>query len=132
MIERRDVLKIGATGAIAFGFPAALRANPFQFEMWIEDRRFGVAKPDMAHAISTHIIDGDVTRLWTDALSTAWKKPGFSIAGATGADALFVLETLAWQHGRKVTQRQSLAPKSAELPELFFWRIEPTHPNMKG
>ena len=40
MIDRRDLLKIGATTSLALGIPAALRASAPSLGLWVRDVRF--------------------------------------------------------------------------------------------
>lgn len=132
MIERRDLLKLGVAAPLALGFPAALLARTAGVAMWVRDTRFGMTGAGLIPAANEHLVDGDVTGLWTGSLDAAWRKRGFVVAGVTGSDALFVLEHLAWSRGRRVTQRQEIAPAQGNLPALVQWTIEPTHPSMKA
>ncbi len=125
MIERRELLKLGAVTPIALGFPAALRAATGAVDLWVGDDRYALAAPDNQPAAA--LPGGDVTALWTGTLDAAWRKRGFVVAGLTGADALFVLEQLSWQHGRRVVERAVMAPASKLRPALVRWIIAPTH-----
>lgn len=46
--------------------------------------------------------DGDITDLWQNYLSVAWKSKPAALAGLTERPALFLLEQLGWQHGMRV------------------------------
>lgn len=126
MIDRRDLLKIGAVTPLALGFPAALRAATAGVSLWVRDDRFD-ASP-LPHGI--RLIGGDVTPLWTGTLDEAWRGRGFVVAGTTGSDALFVLEQLAWSRGRRVIDRSEVAPATNDRPALLRWTIAPTHPSV--
>ncbi len=126
MIQRRDMLKLGAVTPVALGFPVALRAATGAVDLWVGDDRFAFAAPAIQPAAVT-LLGGDVTALWTGTLDAAWRKRGFVVAGLTGADALFVLEQLAWQHGRRAVERSVMLPASHGCPALVRWIIAPTH-----
>jgi hypothetical protein len=129
MIERRDVLKLGAAASLTIGLSAPLMARTQGAAMWVRDMRYGRTGAGVSTA-PEHVINGDVTALWTGALDDAWRGRGFVVAGVTGSDALFVLEQLAWSRGRRVTQRQQIAPAGDGLPALVQWAIEPVHPSV--
>lgn len=133
MIDRRDVIKAGAA-TIALSTPAAramaARPSPDVPEAIILDSRFDHAIMSLEPALPRHVIDGDPTMLWTRTLDEAWRKPGGALAGVTGADVLFILERFAWDRGRRVTRRQTLAPPTTEKPTLVRWTIAPVHPSM--
>ena len=128
MMDRRDLLKIGAVTPLALGFPAALRAATTGVSLWVQDDRFEAAK--VAAPRSAMLADGDVTQLWTGTLDDAWRKRGFVVAGVTGSDALFVLEQLAWSRGRRVIERSEVAPAKDGKPALIRWIIAPSHPSV--
>ena len=127
MMDRRDLLKIGAVTPLALGFPAALRAATTGVSLWVQDDRF---EATTFAPRSATLADGDVTRLWTGTLDDAWRKRGFVVAGVTGSDALFVLEQLAWSRGRRVIERSEVAPARDGKPALIRWIIAPTHPSV--
>lgn len=54
--------------------------------------------------------DGDVTDLWSNTFARAWRENPAVVAGVSGEDVLFVLETLARDHGMTLVH-------SAHLPE---------------
>jgi len=131
MIERRDLLKLGAAAPLALGFPAPLLARTADAVLWVRDSRFGTTGAGLL-PIPEVVTDGDATALWTGTLDAAWRKRGFTVAGVTGTDTLFVLEHLAWSRGRRVTQRQEIAPAAEGRPALVQWVIEPVHPSVKA
>ncbi len=81
------------------------------------------------HDITVHRIEGDVTPLWVGHLSQQWRIGPRVMAGMTGRDALFVLETLAWDHGMRVTHRETLIPSAAQTDggnvPLLSWIMAP-------
>jgi len=48
------------------------------------------------------IRDGDITELWQQYFSVAWKDNPRALIGLTERPALFMLEQLGWQHGMRV------------------------------
>ena len=130
MIDRRDVLKTGAAATLVLGVPTALRAAPRGVSLWVSDARFQQTVQPIATAQTVALADGDVTPLWTGMLDNAWRGRGFVVAGATGSDALFVLEQLAWHRGRRVTLRSEIAPGEGRRPALVRWLIAPVHPSV--
>jgi hypothetical protein len=130
MIDRRDVLKTGAAASLALGVPTALRAAPRGVSLWVSDPRFELGVQPIAAPHAVALADGDVTPLWTRTLDDAWRGRGFVVAGATGSDALFVLEQLAWHRGRRVTERSEIQPGEGRRPALVRWLIAPVHPSV--
>jgi len=127
MMNRRHLLKIGAAAPLALGFPAALRAAGKGVALWVSDARYGQLAPSL-RAATLHY--GDVTPLWIGTLDKAWRGRGFLVAGTTGSDALFVLEQLAWGRGRRVVERETVAPAANGRPALVRWVIAPVHPSV--
>ena len=129
MMQRRDVLKIG-TAAIAWAaVPAALRAtaSPPVIGL-VVDRRFAEAlRTPTPTGAWRHVTDGDVTGLWYDRLDHAWRSPGAAIMGLTGDDALFVLERLAWDRGRRVAAREPVPTAATAAVQLLRWTIASRH-----
>ena len=125
MIDRRDLLKIGAVAPLALGLPTALHAATQGVALWVTDDRF--AGPGVAMPRTVRLADGDVTPLWVATLDDAWRGRGFVVAGTTGEDSLFVIEQLAWHRGRRVVDRAEIAPRTADRPALVRWRIVPAH-----
>ncbi|MFC4257356.1 hypothetical protein GRI97_17200 [Altererythrobacter xixiisoli] len=135
-MDRRNLLKWSAIVPLAAAAPyTALAAVPQGVDALVIDRRHwpagtptplaGLAAPQL------FTIDGDVTQLWYQTLDPIWRKPGFVLGGVTGSDALFVLEVLAGDRGRRVTQRRVLDPVVAGLQPVS-WIIAPHHPSVKG
>ncbi len=136
MINRRDVIRIGAATPLVLGLPQLARATTSHpSDLWVRDSRFANTRDALAPARATRIvtIDGDVTTLWRDTLDALWRQRGTVLAGVTGGDALFVLEHLAWGRGRRVTERIELAPAGeASRTALFYWRIVPSHASTRA
>jgi hypothetical protein len=130
MIDRRDLLKSGVAASLALGVPTALRAATRGVSLWVSDGRFQSTVRPIAAPRVVALTDGDVTPLWTGTLDDAWRGRGFIVAGATGSDALFVLEQLAWHHGRRVVERSEIAPREGLRPALVRWLIAPVHPSV--
>ena len=113
---------------------AAPAGHPVALDAFITDARYAeslaMAASFSQHDVTVHNIDGDVTPLWVGHLSKQWRiSPGF-LAGSTGRDALFVLETLAWDHGMRVTHREVMVPSGQQTDggsvPLVSWIIAPT------
>lgn len=83
---------------------AALRLDCFVF-----DNRFAEAVELARHAAHLGIplaeTSGDLTDLWYDRLDLQWKDAPAALAGITTRRGLFVLETLAADHGMRVAYR---------------------------
>jgi hypothetical protein len=120
MADRRTFLKgtaaltaapamAGAAGARAAGGAAGVGGFVF-------DERFpaarALAEAMQAKGVAAHAIRGDVTELWLGRLDTAWRGAARPLAGVTDANALFVLERLAWDRRLRVVYRTE-APVSA-------------------
>ena len=126
---RRDMLKWGALASALAGAPAAALAKAGAgLDVLLLDTRFGDGAAADMGAARVLTFAGDVTRIWYDHLDRAWRRPGFVVGGITGADALFVLETLAHQQGRKVVARNPLAAVGGIAP--VSWVIAPVHPSV--
>ena len=129
---RRDMLKWGALVPALSAAPGMALSNaPEGLDAMLLDTRFG--EGSLAHSGATRVFSfsGDVTQVWYDHLDRAWRQPGFVVGGITGADALFVLEVLARQQGRKVVARNPL--EAAPLPggiAPVSWVIAPVHPSV--
>ncbi|MEN7538298.1 hypothetical protein [Aurantiacibacter flavus] len=126
---RRDMLKWGALASAMAGAPAVALAKAGEgLDVLLLDTRFGDGTTGEMGAARVLTFAGDVTRIWYDHLDCAWRRPGFVVGGITGADALFVLETLAHQQGRKVVARNPLAAVDGVTP--VRWVIAPVHPSV--
>ncbi len=136
MITRRNLIKWGVIApAIAGTAQAAFAGVPAEVDMLgldalVLDTRHLTEGPEGMAARAIHRFDGDVTALWFDTLDPAWRKRGFVVGGVTGRDALFVLETLAADRGRRVVSRE-LLPAAADGTEgPVAWVIAPVHPSV--
>jgi len=131
MITRRDLVKWGAVAPAVAVTPGVTWARmPQGVDALVVDRRLGAAVPSF-DARQVYQIDGDVTALWYDVLDTRWRRPGFVLAGLTGRDTLFVLETLAADRGRRVVSRQPLERTGAADRQALAWIIAPVHPSVR-
>ena len=133
MIARRDLLKWGVVApALVGGSGAALGRTPPGLDALVLDQRHVHRLPPESPAhVPVHRIEGDVTKLWFETLDPLWRKPGFVLGGITGRDALFVLETLAWDRGRRVVSRKVLPPRAGAGEGPISWVIAPVHPSVK-
>ncbi|HTN14285.1 MAG TPA: hypothetical protein VL094_05730 [Sphingomonadaceae bacterium] len=132
MISRRDVMKWGAIAPALVGGSSRVMAKvPDGLDALVVDSRH--APGILANPGSTRVLgfDGDVTQLWFETLDPLWRKPGFVLGGITGRDALFVLETLAWDRGRRVVSRKDLPSRSGRKDGPVSWVIAPVHPSVK-
>ena len=131
MITRRNLLKWSAvTPAIIPDLQSQIRSLPSGVDALVLDSRF--SQPGLADRFDqrVHLFSGDVTALWFDVLDPRWRKPGFMLGGITGQDALFVLERLAWDRGRRVTARRELPAMGADGRPVVNWIIAPVHPSV--
>ena len=129
--SRRDILKWGTVlPALGTGWHGAFAAAPKGLDAMLVDTRFPGAL-DVADAPMPVLrFAGDVTRVWYDELDARWRRPGFVLGGITGADALFVLETLALHQGRRVVSRTSLELPRVNDVQAIRWIIAPHHPSV--
>jgi len=112
---------------------AAPAGHPVALDAFITDARYAeslaMAASFSQHDVTVHNIDGDVTPLWVGHLSKQWRISPGVLAGSTGRDALFVLETLAWDHGMRVTHREVMVPSGQQTDggsvPLVSWIIAP-------
>lgn len=133
MIARRDLIKWGVVApALVAGPQAVLAQVPEGLDALVLDRRHLAAEQAGFAAPQVYPIDGDVTALWYEVLDRVWRKPGFVLGGVTGRDALFVLETLAFDRGRKVVTRTALPPADGQAEGPVAWIIAPVHPSVKA
>lgn len=131
MMDRRELLKWGAVAPVLASGPyAALAAMPGGVDALVADSRFAHAGLAGMAARQSYTIDGDVTALWYHTLDALWRKPGFVLGGVTGSDALFVLERLAADRGRRVVSRRELQPAQAGRTAAVSWIIAPVHPSV--
>ncbi len=106
-------------------------------ENFVADRRYAesmaVASKLGSQGVPVVEISGDLTDLWLNNYSRKWKHTPMTLAGVTGQDALFVLETLAPDFGMRVVHKQALdAPSSPAVlsrldskVQVFSWIIAP-------
>jgi len=136
LIDRRTLLKTGLLAPAALALPiTALAANlgrDAAIDLLVVDRRYPDVQGMQSGPAPAHTIDGDVTALWYHTLDPHWRRPGFVVAGYTGPDALFVLERLAWDRGRRVIERRPIAGISVHGLPLTRWVIAPVHPSVGG
>lgn len=113
MTNRREILQIGiAATALPFAAhtvlaaPAAERAGVVPIYKVLYDLRFAAsvafARRAEARGVTTHAIEGDMTRFWYDDLYHRWLREPAAIAGLTAHGPLFCLERLAWDQGLRV------------------------------
>lgn len=133
MIDRRELLKWSVIApVIASGPVTAMAATPEGIDALVVDSRFGATQFAGISAPRRFTIDGDVTKLWYNTLDALWRKPGFTLGGITGSDALFVLERLAEDHGRRVVVRREVQPAVGDQVAAISWVIAPHHPSVKA
>lgn len=131
MITRRDLIKHGALGAGLVGLPQmALAAAPKGLDAMLLDTRFVADLPAGFADVPVLRFAGDVTSVWVDQLDRRWRQPGHLLGGITGSDALFVLEVLAVQHGRRVVSRTPLGDARGDGITAVSWIIAPHHPSV--
>lgn len=132
MIDRRELLKWGVVAPVLAGAPQlAMAAMPQGVDALVVDSRLGEAARLSGPSVPrTYVIDGDVTALWYHTLDGIWRRKGFVLAGITGTDALFVLERLAVDRGRRVVSRKEL-PAPGAVIAAASWVIAPVHPSVK-
>lgn len=131
MINRRDLLKWSAVAPVLLGgSQASFRKVPEGLDALVIDTRFARGGFGELVGSKVHAFDGDVTGLWFETLDPLWRRPGFVVGGITGKDALFVLETLAWDRGRRVIDRRQL-PSHHGRKGPVSWVIAPVHPSVR-
>ena len=133
MITRRDVIKWGVVApALLGGTQAAFAKVPEGLDALVLDDRFSLDDEGTMRAPKLYHIDGDVTSLWYEVLDPVWRKRGFMLGGITGRDALFVLETLAADRGRRVVSRKALPARDGQGEGPVSWVIAPVHPSVRA
>lgn len=131
MINRRDLLKWGAVApALAAGSSAAFARMPEGLDALLLDERFSPEPSADQTGVPVMRFSGDVTKVWYDVIDARWRQRGYVLGGITGSDALFVLETLASQHGRRVVSRTALARPNVDGVRPISWVIAPHHPSV--
>ncbi|GAA0271239.1 hypothetical protein GCM10009127_09260 [Alteraurantiacibacter aestuarii] len=131
MISRREVIKWGAAApAFAACSHAAFASGVQGCDAFLLDQRFAAQVPQNHWGIPVMRFDGDVTGHWYQTIDPAWRQRGYVLGGITGSDALFVLETLAQQHGRRVVSRSQVGAADARGIAPVSWIIAPVHPSV--
>lgn len=141
MTNRRQFIKCGLsftalplTGLSSLNMAVATpEGHSFKLESFVSDLRFGesiaTATSLKAQGVPIAEISGDLTDLWIKQYSRQWKQKPMSLAGVTGKDALFVLETLAPDYGMRLIYRteipQNETSSTQEGVELISWIIVP-------
>lgn len=130
-IARRDVIKWGmAAPALVAAPKGALAMAPQGLDAMLLDERFAAQMPADLAGVPLLRFSGDLTRIWYDTLDRRWRAPGHVLGGITGSDALFVLEVLATQHGRRVVSRTQLGVADQRGLAPVRWIIAPHHPSV--
>ena len=140
MTNRRQFIQSGlAISALSITELASMRtavaggqgSKPV-LENFVYDKRFAeaiaAARVVGGQGIVLREIEGDLTELWSEHYSAAWRRQPMTLAGVTASDALFVLETLAGDHGMRVVQKTvhlSKPRNSAKAEQLYSWIIAP-------
>ena len=135
MTDRRQFIQSGlAVSAASFSELLSIhssRAKPAPLpvlEHFICDTRFAPSRNAAAEMSSRGInvaeMEGDLTTLWYEQYSRQWRQQPMTLAGVTASDALFVLETLAADHGMRVLRRSE---HQSESVPLIAWVIGPKH-----
>lgn len=97
------VATLTAQGASAGAAPALL------LKRFVVDERLPDAvvlgRAAASHGIEVTSTAGDLTALWLDDFRRRWRQAPMALAGATTQSGLFVLETLAGDHGMRVVYR---------------------------
>lgn len=111
--------------------------------LFIFEQRYREAVLAATHArragAAVWAVNGDLTALWYDHLSLAWRRSPRPLAGVTTAPVLFLLETLAADHRMTVSWRDAHGPAGAARlehvlfgpaaerrnPDLVSWIITP-------
>ena len=127
-IGRREFLGVGALALSTLPLPRLARASLGDLSLFIVDTRFQIAAPAMLRAPCIET-DADVTEVWVKHLRPLWRAPGGSVAGLTGSDALFVIELLAQDRGRRVAGRDESVVDGSRL---VSWVIKPFHPSARA
>ena len=130
-MTRREVVKWTGLVPAVTATPMLARAadGAPAIDLMLVDDRFAPALANTDVTAPVARFSGDVTRLWTSQLDHAFRGTGFVLGGITGSDALFVLEVLATQHGRRVINRNVLAEADARGVSPVSWVIAPHHPS---
>ena len=134
MTNRRQFIQSGlAVSALSFTELLSMQAaqadqlqNLPALEHFVCDTRFTASRNAALEMRARNVpiteIQGDLTALWYGQYSQQWTKKPMILAGVTASDALFVLETLAADHGMRVLKRSE---HQVESDTLIAWVIGP-------
>jgi hypothetical protein len=111
-----------APAAAGLASARAEAAGRGEVKAFVFDERFApalaLAEEMKARGLALHAIRGDVTDLWIGKLDAAWSGAAQPLAGITDANALFVLERLAWDRRLRVVYRAE-APDGVEAARAW-------------
>ena len=140
MIKRREFIQsalsvssLSLTGVPAFAL-SGLNEDLLSAATWfVADTRYTAsstaARESHVQGNAVLYTDGDVTDLWTNTFASAWRERPHVVAGVSGEDVLFVLETLARDHGmtlvHSVDLPQTLPPKNSTPLTFKSWILAP-------
>ena len=141
MANRRQIIQGGLTfSAVAMTGPvpwrlvmAAPEGQLPVLDSFVADLRFAesvaAASTMRARGVEVEEVSGDMTQLWINRYSRQWRQQPMTLAGVTGRDAFFVLETLAPDFGMRVVHK-AVVTGAVALPghaavELVSWIIVP-------
>jgi hypothetical protein len=143
MTKRRHFIKCGLTFSTlpitslsSFMMTNTAVAAPewakIRLESFVADLRYAesvaTAQTFKNQGVPVAEIIGDMTELWIQQYSRQWKQKPMSLAGVTGKDALFVLETLAMDYGMRVIFKSEIPQvktlTGSDNMELFYWIID--------
>jgi hypothetical protein len=115
MANRRQFMLSGVALSVASSPALSAWSGTFaattilRLEHFVFDNRFAfaVAVAQYAARAAVHPAEtaGDLTALWYDRLDLEWRRAPAALAGVTTQAGLFVLETLAADHGMRVIYR---------------------------
>jgi len=130
-ISALSLTELAAMRTVVAGESGENKSVPV-LENFVYDRRFpeaiAAAQQVAGQGIVLREIEGDLTDLWYEFYSEQWRKQPMTLAGVTASDALFVLETLAYDYGMRVIQRsahQRQTQHSTDNTVLYSWVIAP-------
>jgi hypothetical protein len=76
--------------------------------------------------------DGDITEIWQNYFSVAWKDKPRALVGLTERPALFMLESLSWEHGMRVFFHAEHEPTSAASLSARHTVLRSSRPGLEG
>ena len=135
MVDRRDVLKLGAASVVgALAHVPIFGKSPSQYQRAVFDERFEPCRAFAAGLASagvpTSAIRGDVAKLWYEDLRAALRKERAPVAGMTDRAALFCLEELARDVDMRVVRRVDhlMEPDVEHVIAQLFSRFDTREP----